>query len=146
MTTNINKEYYGRDWKFVAGKIGPILTLIMGILFFIEGITRTSFWVLFYPDTPLFYPDTPLLLMCGILAIAGVLLGLKGYKIIEVPMNAEPREFGTSYVKVLQVFLSIISIIIYYSFRKYDIDISNNSFTRFLNKVYSKIRHLKIFR
>jgi len=72
MPTKINQEIYGRDWKSVAGRIGPKITFIMGILFLIEGIARISlrYW---------FYKDTPLLLMCGILAIAGVLLGLKGY-------------------------------------------------------------------
>jgi len=72
MTTKIRKEYYGRDWKSVARRIGPKITIIMGILFLIEGITRISL-------SFLFYPDTPLILMCGILAIVGVLLGLKGY-------------------------------------------------------------------
>ncbi|KKN60636.1 hypothetical protein LCGC14_0529860 [marine sediment metagenome] len=72
MSTRIKNVFDGRDWKSFAGRIGPKITFIMGILFLIEGITRISlmFW---------FYQDTPLILMCGILAIAGVLLGLKGY-------------------------------------------------------------------
>ena len=61
-----------KHWKFVAGRIGPKITLVMGILFLIEGIIRISLQFLFYQDTPIF-------LICGILAISGVLLGLKGY-------------------------------------------------------------------
>ena len=72
MSAKIKKESYGRDWKSVAGRIGPKITLIMGILFLIEGIIRII--LLFF-----FYSDTPLILICGILAILGVLLGLKGY-------------------------------------------------------------------
>jgi len=66
------KNSIEKHWKFVAGRIGPKITLIMGILFLIEGITRISLQFLFYQDTPLF-------LICGILAISGILLGLKGY-------------------------------------------------------------------
>ena len=72
MSTRIKNVFDGRDWKSFAGRIGPKITFIMGILFLIEAITRISllFW---------FYQDTPLILICGILAISGVLLGLKGY-------------------------------------------------------------------
>ena len=31
-----------KHWKFVAGRIGPKITLVMGILFLIEGIIRIS--------------------------------------------------------------------------------------------------------
>ena len=61
-----------KHWKFVAGRIGPKITLVMGILFLIEGIIRISL-------VGFFYSDTLLILICGILAISGVLLGLKGY-------------------------------------------------------------------
>ena len=69
MSTKDSKE---KDWKSVAGRIGPKITFIMGILFLIEGIIRISL-------LGFFYSDTPLILICGILAISGVLLGLKGY-------------------------------------------------------------------
>ncbi len=72
MTIIIKKEYYRSEWKSIAGKIGPKITFIMGILFLIEGIIRLSLWYFFYPDTSL-------VLMCGILAIVGGLLGLKEY-------------------------------------------------------------------
>jgi hypothetical protein len=60
--------------KSVAGIIGLRINLIMGFLFLIEGITRISFAPFF------FYPDTPLIMFCGILAVLGVILGLKGYR------------------------------------------------------------------
>jgi len=66
------KNSIEKHWKFVAGRIGPKITMVMGILFLIEGIIRISLQFFFYQDTPLF-------LICGILAVSGVLLGLKGY-------------------------------------------------------------------
>lgn len=67
-----------RDWKSIAGKTGPKITFTMGFLFLIEIITRI---LIFKNSLFLFYPDTPLLLICGILAIVGVLLGVKRYNI-----------------------------------------------------------------
>ena len=65
-----------RDWKSIAGRIGPKIVSTMGSLFLIEGITRI---LIFKNLLFLFYPDTPFLLIYGILAIVGVLLGVKGY-------------------------------------------------------------------
>ena len=76
MSTKIKKEYYGRDWKSVAGRIGPKITLILGIFFLIEGTIRIILFFL----TSMLYPNTLYILICGILAISGVLLGLKGYE------------------------------------------------------------------
>lgn len=76
MSTKIKKEYYGRDWKSVARKIGPKLTIILGIVFLIEGIIRIILFFL----TSMLYPNTLYILICGILAISGVFLGRKGYE------------------------------------------------------------------
>lgn len=76
MSAKINTEYYRRDWKSIAGRLGPILTLILGIFFLIEGAIRI---IVFFIST-MYYPNTLYILICGILAISGVLIGLKGYE------------------------------------------------------------------
>ncbi|MHA2034850.1 MAG: zinc ribbon domain-containing protein [Promethearchaeota archaeon] len=76
MPTEIKTEHFGRDWKSFARRIGPKLTLFLGILFLIEGIVRIFIFFL----TSMIYPNTLYILICGILAISGVVLGLKGYK------------------------------------------------------------------
>jgi len=118
MSAKIKKESYGRDWKSVAGRIGPKITLIMGILFLIEGITRISLQFLFYQDTPLF-------LICGILAISGVLLGLKGYNyarflclIAGIPaivgLMVYPLNFGFRFVLTLFAILLPIAYFLFF--------------------------------
>jgi len=67
-----------KDWKFIAGRIGPRLTLILGIFYFIDGIVGIA--IFFLTSMIMLYPDTPFTLSCGILALLGVFLGLKGYK------------------------------------------------------------------
>ena len=67
-----------KDWKFIAGRIGPRLTLILGIFYFIDGIV--GIFIFFLTSMIMLYPDTPFTLSCGILALLGVLLGIKGYK------------------------------------------------------------------
>jgi len=74
VAAKINTEYHRRDWKSIAGRLGPKLTLILGMLFLIEGITRI---IVFFLST-MYYPNTLYILICGILAISGVLIGLKG--------------------------------------------------------------------
>jgi len=118
MSPKIKNEFYGRDWKSVAGRIGPKITFIMGILFLIEGITRISlqFW---------FYKDTPLLLMCGILAIAGVLLGLKDYTygrflcliagiLAIVGLMIYTLDFGFRFVLIMFAILLPVSYFLYF--------------------------------
>ena len=76
MSAKIKKEYYGRDWKSAAGRIGQKLSFILGIVYLIEGIIRIILLSFIY----FLYPNTLYILICGILAISGVLLGRKGYE------------------------------------------------------------------
>ena len=67
------------------------------------------------------------------------------YKLYEIPMTANAREYGTSYVRVFKVFKSIFSCIFFYSFKKYNLDINRLFLKRFIDKIYNKIKHTKLF-
>jgi hypothetical protein len=62
-----------KDWKSVAGRVGPVLILLEGIFFIIEGVISILFPVI-YSFIPYF------ILMGGIVAILGIYLGYRRNK------------------------------------------------------------------
>ena len=53
-----------------------------------------------------------------------------GFRIMEMPMTAEPRAFGLSYVNVLRVFKTIISILLIYMIKRVNFGPKNTLFYR----------------
>lgn len=66
-------------------------------------------------------------------------------KVIEIPITANPRKHGTSYVKVFLILKSILSITLYYYFRKHRLDINKLFLKKWMDKIYSNLKHLEIF-
>lgn len=62
-----------RDWKSVAGRLGPVIILIEGIFFIIEGLASILF-IGYYSFFPYY------LLMGGIVAIVGIYSGYRKNK------------------------------------------------------------------
>jgi hypothetical protein len=72
-----------RDWKSVAGRVGPVIILIEGIIFFIEGIINLLLGGFFF-----FYDVYAiiriLVLVSGIIAILGIYSGFKRNKFARI--------------------------------------------------------------
>lgn len=68
-----------------------------------------------------------------------------GYKIKEIPITANSRIHGSSYVKKVKTMKSIFSLMLYYFFKKKHIEINKLFLKRWLDKFYRRIRHLPVF-
>lgn len=68
-----------------------------------------------------------------------------GYKIKEIPIIANSRKHGNSYVKYLKTMKSILSLMLYYFLRRIHIDVNKLFLKRYIDKIYNKIKHLEIF-
>ncbi len=69
----------------------------------------------------------------------------KGYKIKEIPITANSREYGDSYVKKIKTMKSILSLMLFYFFRKFNLNINKLFLKRILDKIYRKVKYLEIF-
>ena len=69
----------------------------------------------------------------------------KGYKIKEIPITANSREYGDSYVKKIKTMKSILSIMLFYFFRNFNLNINKLFLKRILDKIYRKVKYLEIF-
>jgi hypothetical protein len=73
-----------KDWKSIAGRIGPLLTLIGGIFFVIDGLFYIFYFGLIFGDLFSIYGLSYigyfgfLNLVCGIVAILSIYFGYKG--------------------------------------------------------------------
>lgn len=72
-------------------------------------------------------------------------LAFNGYRIKEIPIIANSRKHGTSYVKKLKTMKSIISLMLCYFFLKINVNINKLFLKRWLDKIFNKIMYLKIF-
>ncbi|MHA2127800.1 MAG: hypothetical protein ACXACY_06905 [Candidatus Hodarchaeales archaeon] len=74
-----------RDWKSVAGRVGPVIILIEGIIFLIEGIINLLmggfFWYAYYD---IYAIVRILVLVSGITAISGIYSGFKRNKFARI--------------------------------------------------------------
>ena len=68
-----------------------------------------------------------------------------GFKIKEIPITANFRKCGSSYVKKIKTMKSILSLMLYYFFRKINVNINKLFLKRWVDKIYNKIMHLEIF-
>lgn len=71
--------------------------------------------------------------------------GLNNLRLYEIPMTANAREYGTSYVKVIRVFKSIFFCMLFYTFRKYNLDFNKFFLKIIADKIYYKMKHTKLF-
>jgi len=69
----------------------------------------------------------------------------KKFKITEIPVSVNPRKFGTSYVNLIRIIRSIISCILLYTMKKFNLDINRFFLKKTINYFYRKIKHKKIF-
>ena len=67
------------------------------------------------------------------------------FKIKEIPITANSRKHGTSYVKKIKTMKSIMSLMLYYFFQKINVNSNKLFLKRWLDKIYKKIKHLEIF-
>ena len=70
---------------------------------------------------------------------------LNKLRIMEIPMTAHPREYGVSYVKIILILKSILSITLHYFFKKYNLNVNKLFIKKWLDKIYLKLKHLQIF-
>ena len=68
-----------------------------------------------------------------------------GFKIKEIPITANSREHGSSYVKKIKTMKSIISLMLYYFFKKINVNINKLFLKKWLDKIYNKIKHTELF-
>ena len=67
------------------------------------------------------------------------------YRIVETPVYVNPRKFGTSYVNLLRITRSIVSCIIFYTLRKFKLNINRLFIKKIIDYFYSKIKDNRIF-
>jgi glycosyltransferase involved in cell wall biosynthesis len=68
------------------------------------------------------------------------------YRIVEIPVSVNARKFGSSYVNLIRIVKSIFSCIIYYTLRKFHLDVNRLYLKRIVDYFYSRIKHKKIFK
>ena len=68
-----------------------------------------------------------------------------GFKIKEIPITANSRKHGDSYVKKIKTMKSILSLMLYYFFQKKNLNINKLFLKRWADKIYNKIEFLEIF-
>ena len=63
------------------------------------------------------------------------------YRVVETPVHGNPRKYGTSYVNLIQITKSIISCIIFYTLRKFKLNINHLFIKKIFDYFYEKIRY-----
>ncbi len=66
-------------------------------------------------------------------------------KIVETPVTANPRQYGTSNVNLIRVFISISSCILYFLLRKLDLDVNHFFLKKTVHYFYSRIKRKSIY-
>ncbi|KKN05408.1 hypothetical protein LCGC14_1087620 [marine sediment metagenome] len=66
-------------------------------------------------------------------------------KIIETPISLNPREAGTSYLKLFGILISVSFCILTYTVKKFNLHVKHLFPKKTVNYFYSKIKHKKIF-
>ena len=61
-------------------------------------------------------------------------------KIVETPVSANPRQYGTSHVNLIRILRSVSSCILYYILRKLEIDLNRSFLNKTLYYFYKKIK------
>ncbi|MFX1328179.1 MAG: hypothetical protein ACFE91_08550, partial [Promethearchaeota archaeon] len=67
------------------------------------------------------------------------------YRIIESPISVNPRKFGTSYVNLIRITRSIGSCIIFYTLRKFKLNINRFFLKKIIDFFYKRIKFKRIF-
>ncbi|MEE9379551.1 MAG: glycosyltransferase family 2 protein [Candidatus Lokiarchaeia archaeon] len=66
-------------------------------------------------------------------------------KILETPISANPRQYGTSHVNLIRILRSVSSCILYYILRKLEIDLNRSFLNKTLYYFYKKIKIKSIY-
>jgi len=66
-------------------------------------------------------------------------------KIVETPVTANPRQYGTSNVNLIRILVSISSCILYYILIKLDLDLNRFFLKKTIHYFYSKIKRKSIY-
>ena len=67
------------------------------------------------------------------------------YKIVETPVSANPRQYGTSHISLIRILRSVSSCILYYTLRKLEIDLNRSFLNKTLYYFYRKIKRKSIY-
>ncbi len=67
------------------------------------------------------------------------------YRIVEIPVSVNSRQYGSSHVNLTRIVRSISSCILYYTLKKFKLNINHLFITKIINYFYKKIKYKKIF-
>ncbi len=69
----------------------------------------------------------------------------KNLRIKEIPISLNSREEGTSYVKLARILKSVSFCILFYTLKKFNLDLNRLLPKNLLNSIYKRVKHLKFF-
>lgn len=67
------------------------------------------------------------------------------YRIIEISISVNSRLFGTSYVNLIKIIISVSSCILFYLLKKLKLSLKNSFLKKIINFFYKRARDIKIF-
>jgi len=66
-------------------------------------------------------------------------------RIIEIPISLNSREVGTSYVNLIRILKSVSLCIIFYTIKKFNLNVNRFFLKKTINYFYNKVKYMKIF-
>ncbi|MFX1500241.1 MAG: glycosyltransferase family 2 protein [Promethearchaeota archaeon] len=68
------------------------------------------------------------------------------YRIVERPISVNPRKYGNSYVNLIKIVRSITSCIVFYTLKKFNLDVNRFFLKRIVIYFFKKLKDKKVFR